>query len=163
MAAISFVPSTTTYGAGFAGSFNAPAFTLWDQFIDVTNTAKWGVTATTWASGNTIDLLQLPIGAYIVTGGLEIITAETVTTTATLSWGTSAAATSWANAQASNATAGTTAVGLLSNTATSINVAAAATARITVNTAALTNVRFRVFLVLGQLGRLSNATLGMYY
>lgn len=163
MAAIDFSPATATYGAGFAGSFNAPAFTLWDQFIDVSNTAKWGVTATTWASGNTIDLLRLPIGAYIVTGGVEIITPESVTTTATISWGTSGAATAWANAFASNGTAGTTSSALLNTAGTSINVAASVLARITVNTAALTNVRFRVFLVLGQLGRLSNSTLGMYY
>lgn len=163
MAAIDFSPATATYGAGFAGSFNAPAFTLWDQFIDVSNTAKWGVTATTWAAANTIDLLRLPIGAYIVTGGVEIITPESVTTTATISWGTSGAATAWANAQASNATAGTTTSALLNTAGTSINVAASVLARITVNTAALTNVRFRVFLVLGQLGRLSNSTLGMYY
>lgn len=163
MANTSFVPATGTYGAGFAGSFNAPAFTLWDQFIDVTNTAKWGVTATVWAAAGTVDLLQLPVGAYIVTGGLEIITPETVTTTATISWGTSGAATAWANAQASNAAAGTTTSALLNTAGTSINVAAAVTARITVNTAALTNCRFRVFLVLGQLGRLSNSTLGMYY
>lgn len=163
MAAIDFSPSTATYGAGFAGAFNSVPFTMYDMLIDVTNTAKWGVTATTWASANTIDLLSLPIGTFALCGGIEIIRPESVTTTATLSFGTAAAATIWGSAFASNGTAGTCTVPLLNTAGTSVNVAAATKLRITVNTAALTNCVFRVFVVLASFGRLSNSTLASQY
>lgn len=154
MAAITtYLPSTAVYGAGYAGSFGMQGLFVYRQYIDVLNTDKWGVTATTWASGNTVDIAQIPVGAFLICGGLEIIRAETVTTTATLSWGTAAAATIWANAQASNATAGTMAAALLNTAGTSVNVATATQLRITVNTAALTNTAFQVWAVMFQGGQ----------
>lgn len=159
MAAITtYLPSTSTYGAGHASTFGNQALHIYRQYIDVTNTDKWGVTATTWASGNTIDIAQVPVGTFIIAGGLEIISAETVTTTATLSWGTAAAATIWANAQASNATAGTMAAALLHTNGTSVNVATATQLRITVNTAALTNCKFAVWCLMFQAGQLTELT-----
>lgn len=154
MAAITtYLPSTSTYGAGHTGTFGSQAIFLYRQYIDVLNTDKWGVVATTWASGNTIDIAQVPVGTFIICGGLEIVRAETVTTTATLSWGTAAAATIWANAQASNATAGTMAAALLNTAGTSVNVATATQLRITVNTAALTNCAFAVWALMFQGGQ----------
>jgi hypothetical protein len=128
---------------------------LYRQYIDVTNTAKWGVTATTWAAANTIDLIQIPVGSYIICGGVEIISPETVTTTATISWGTAAAATAWASAQASNAAAGTMAAATLDGAGPSINVATATQARLTIATAALTNCRFAVWILLFQGGQVT--------
>lgn len=158
--AIDFTPSTSTYGLGNFSAFGrgATPLTLYREYIDVTNTTKWGVTATTWASGNTVDLILVPVGTYIIAGGLEIVSAETVTTTATLSWGTAAAATIWANAQASNATAGTMAAALLSTAGTSVNVATATKLRITVGTAALTNCKFAVWCLGFQGGQLAELT-----
>lgn len=160
MAAITtYLPSTATYGAGYTGTFGSQGLFLYRQNIDVLNmTDKWGVVATTWASGNTIDIAQVPVGTFIIAGGLEIIRAETVTTTATLSWGTAAAATIWANAQASNATAGTMAAALLNTAGTSVNVATATQLRITVNTAALTNCYFAVWALMFQAGQLNELT-----
>ena len=158
MAAIDLAPATGTYGAGFMGAFgNTPLF-IYREYIDVTNTDKWGVTATTWASTNTVDLDIVPVGTYLIAGGLEIISPETVTTTATLSFGTAAAATIWANAQASNATAGTMAAALLNTAGTSVNVATATKLRITVNTAALTNCKFAVWVLGFQAGQLTELT-----
>lgn len=146
-------PSTSTYGAGWFGTFGSAPVALREWYIDVADTGKWGATATTWASGNTVDIAIVPIGTFLLCGGLEIISPETVTTTATLSWGTAAAATAWANAQASNATAGTMAAALLNTSGTSINVATATKLRITVNTAALTNCVFRVWALGMQAGK----------
>lgn len=159
MAAITtYLPSTATYGAGYTGTFGSQAIFLYREYIDVLKTDKWGVTATTWASGNTIDIAQVPVGTFIIAGGLEIVRAETVTTTATLSWGTAAAATIWANAQASNATAGTMAAALLNTAGTSVNVATATQLRITVNTAALTNCAFAVWCLMFQAGQKNELT-----
>lgn len=158
MAAIDFAPSTSTYGAGHFGQFGSSPLSLYEQYIDVTDTGKWGVTATTWASTNTVDLIQVPVGTFLICGGLEIVRPETVTTTATLSWGTAAAATIWANAQASNATAGTMAAALLNTAGTSVNVATATKLRITVNTAALTNCIFRVWALGLQAGKVTEYT-----
>lgn len=158
--ATDFTPSTSTYGLGNFSAFGrgAAGLTLYREYIDVTNTAKWGATATTWASGNTVDMILVPVGTFLIAGGLEIISAETVTTTATLSWGTAAAATIWANAQASNATAGTMAAALLHTNGTSVNVATATKLRITVNTAALTNCKFAVWALGFQAGQLAELT-----
>jgi hypothetical protein len=158
MANITFFPATATYGVGHVGTFGMQGINLYRRYIDVLDTTTWGVTATTWASANTVQLVQVPIGAYIIAGGLEIVRAETVTTTATLSWGTTAAATAWASAQASNATAGTMAAALLNTAGTSINVATATQLTITVNTAALTNCAFAVWVLMFQGGQKNELT-----
>lgn len=153
MAAIDFTPVTATYGTGYAGVFGNQNVQLWRQYIDVTNTTKWGVTATTWALNNTVDLILLPVGTFIIAGGIEIITPESVNTTATISWGTAAAATAWAATAASNGAAGTMSAALLNTAGTSINVATATKARLTVGTAALTNVKFAVWILMLQAGQ----------
>ena len=152
-------PSTSTYGAGHFGQFGSSSLSLYEEYIDVLDTNRWGATATTWASGNTVDLAVVPKGTFFICGGLEIISPETVTTTATLSWGTAAAATIWASAQASNAAAGTMASVITTNgTNVLVNITTATKLRITVNTAALTNCKFRVWALGLQAGKVTEYT-----
>ncbi len=150
MAARDITPATATYGAGWAAQFSAAPFSLWDKYFDAAKTNVDNSGNALFESGNTIDLIVLPVGAYVLSAGVEIVTAETTTTTATLSLGRVGAATEFVNAQASNATAGTIAVPALS-TAVAINTAV--NLRLTINTAALTNLKFRVFCITAQLGR----------
>lgn len=160
MAAITtYLPSTATYGAGYVGSFGAQAVYLYRRYIDVLDTGKWGVTATTWASGNTIDIDQVPLGSFLIAGGVEIIRPETVTTTATLSWGTAAAATIWSSAVASNAAAGVgTTVVTTNGTNVMVLITTATQLRITVGTAALTNCAFAVWALMAQVGQYTELT-----
>ena len=148
-----FCPPIATYGAGHTSQFGHQALHLFRRDIDVTNTDKWGVTATTWASGNTIEMCRLPVGTMVIAGGMEIIRAETVTPTCNIQWGTVADPDAWA-LNDSNDTAGTqTSIVTTNATNVFLLVNTAETAIITLDTAALTNCYFAVWLLMAQVGQ----------
>lgn len=147
-----FCPPVATYGVGYSSPFGHQPLFLWKRYIDVTDTLKWGPTATTWASTNTIEMCRLPIGTMIFAGGIEINRAETVTPTANISWGTVADPDAWA-LNDSNDTAGTqTSIVTTAGTNTFLLINTAETAIITLDTAALTNCAFSVWLLMAQVG-----------
>jgi hypothetical protein len=105
--------------------------------------------ATALAATDTLHVIPLPRGTVILAAGIEVVSAETVNTTATFSLGfvggAPVAANAFANALASNAL-GMAAIGLVptlvnGTTANTTNLA------ITLNTAAPTNAKIRVFAV----------------
>ena len=148
-----YCPTVATYGAGYSSPFGHQAMHLFRRDIDVLDTNKWGVTATTWASTNTIEMCRLPIGTFIFAGGMEIIRAETTTTTANIQWGTVSDPDAWA-LNDSNDTAGTqTSIVTTNGTNVGILINSAETAIITLDTAALTNCYFAVWLLMAQVGQ----------
>lgn len=153
-----YCPSIATYGAGYTSQFGHQALFLFRRNIDVLDTNKWGVTATTWAVNNTIELCRLPIGTFVLYGGMEIVRAETTTTTANISWGTVADPDAWA-LNDSNDTAGTqTSIVTTAGTNTGLLINSAETAIITIDTAALTNCYFAVWLLMAQVGQYTELT-----
>ena len=89
----------------------------------------------------------------VVAGGMEIIRAETVTPTANIQWGTVADPDAWA-LNDSNDTAGTqTSIVTTNATNTFLLINTAETAIVTLDTAALTNCYFAVWLLMMQVGQ----------
>jgi hypothetical protein len=111
--------------------------------------ARTAAGATALAATDTLHVIPLPRGTVILSAGIEVISAETTNTTATFSLGfaggSPVAANAFANVLASNALA-MAAIGVVP---TLVNGTTAATTNlaITLNTAAPTDAKIRVFAV----------------
>lgn len=148
-----FSPATGTYGAGFASAFGSPSLQLFRQVIDVTDTAKWGATATIWAASETIEIARVPVGSFIICGGIENIVPDTTSNSPTLKWGTAGDDDMFAATHNPKSAAGTHSSIITTNgTNVMVLITTTTTFRITVNTAALTNAKFAVWALMLQAG-----------
>jgi len=101
--------------------------------------ARLAAGATALAAADTLAIFQVPAGGIVLAGGLEVLSAETTNTTATLSLGTAGA---YAAALASNALAmGSVAL------AAPVPYLTAADVLLTINTAVPLNAKVRAFLL----------------
>jgi len=149
MSALDLTPASVTYTTGSGNPFGTTAFTQWDAVFDSASATFSGYLG----SGDTHDWIHLPVGSYVLVAGLEVLVADTTGNSPTLSLGTAASGTAFFNGGFDpKATAGTVVVGALS---TALVVTTATKLRTTINTAALTNAKFRVFAVVAQLGKYS--------
>lgn len=106
--------------------------------------ARSAASATALAAGDTMQVLQVPAGALLLAGGIDVIEAETTNTTGTFSVGCLGGSPMAANALAAtvaNNALGPTSTGL----AAPVWFSAADTIDVLLNTAVGTNVRIRVW------------------
>lgn len=109
--------------------------------------ARAAAGATALAAGDVMEVMPLPAGSIVVAAGVQVVTAETVNTTATVSFGYGGAATAYANAHALNAAAfGAT------NLTNPTVFATADTLDVTLNTAAPTNAVLVITAIVASLG-----------
>lgn len=147
-----YLAATGLNSVGYSTPKGFQGLHYWRRDIDVLDTTTWGVVATTWATTNTIELCTLPIGTLVLAGGMEVIRAETTTTTANISWGTVSDPDAWA-LNDSNDTAGTqTSIATTAATNTFLLINTAEKAIVTLDTAALTNCYFAVWLLMMKVG-----------
>lgn len=113
--------------------------------------ARAAAGATALAAADTLEVLRLPAKCQVLAGGLEVISAETTNTTATLdlgfTGGSPAAANVFADDSATNAlTFAATAL------AAPVLISTADTLDILINTAVPQNAKVRVFAIVVNLG-----------
>lgn len=149
MAALDLTPASATYTTGAANAFSEVPFSVLEDVLDCSSS-----TFTSYRGINdTHDWFHLPVGSYVLAAGVEVLVPDTTGSSPTLSIGTAAAATQFSNGGVDpKATAGTVVVGALS---TALIITTATKLRTTINTAALTDCKLRVFAVVAQLGKYS--------
>ena len=149
MANLDRTPSSTTYTTGAANTFSQVPFSVLEAVLDTANPDF----ASYLSSASTHDWFHLPVGSYVLAAGIEVLVADTTGSSPTLSLGTAAAATQFMNGGCDpKAAAGTVTVGALS---TALAITTATKLRTTINVAAITNCKLRVFCVVAQLGKYS--------
>lgn len=109
--------------------------------------ARAAAGATALAAADVLEVIPLPAGSIVVAAGLQVVTAETVNTTATFSFGYGGATAAYAATAASNAT-GFTAANLANPTV----FATADTLDVLINTAAPTNAVIVVTAIVANIG-----------
>jgi len=140
-------PSAAAYLLSVANLYGTVPFTLWDAVFDALSSERTGYLGI----NDTHDWIHLPVGSYVLAAGCEVLVPDATANSPTISLGTTTAATQFLNGAFNpKAAAGTTVASALS---TALVVTTATKLRTTINTAALTDAKFRVFAVIGQFGK----------